>query len=336
MTGRSRYTLATMHLPYLNHNKSNTIRKVKPNLPVKILLVLTGILFSFAGLGKDLPAGEPVNYTPVTSTQKEAIAYIDKITQLAPSKHWPNIKPSLFLENIKSNIQQPLSIYPGQGTNFCGYGALTYLFLKDDPLGYAKLTLQLYNEGKAHFGRVSFNPSTAVKKEAGLLKYKGILDIHPAEQMWFLTLAGHFKGYLNIFNRKYDPGDEDRFWASVNYAKFNRMVKKLFNFKVVASGGDIFRPRVDDLYGYIAEKMRSGTVVLFINNRIVHKKNHVTLKLGVPTHFIVAERISRENDVITLVYWDYGGRTQLQLSAAFLKRIVFGITQVTKPVNDAE
>jgi hypothetical protein len=62
----------------------------------------------------------------------------------------------------------------------------------------------------------------------------------------------------------------------------------------------------------------------------VHKKNHVTIKLGVPTHFIVVEKISKENDTITLVYWDYGGRTLLQLSPAFFKRIVFGITYCTK------
>ncbi len=36
--------------------------------------------------------------------------------------------------------------------------------LFDDPLGYAKLLLQLYREGKASFGSVKFNLSDAVKK----------------------------------------------------------------------------------------------------------------------------------------------------------------------------
>ena len=81
--------------------------------------------------------------------------------------------------------------------------------------------------------------------------------------------------------------------------------------------------------------MKTGTVVLFINNRIVHKKDHVTLKLAVPTHFIVAEKIIKENDVITLMYWDYGHKTLLQMSPAFFKRIVFGITHLTKTGNDA-
>jgi hypothetical protein len=277
----------------------------------------------------------PVTDSLVTSTQQEAIAYMNKISTVERSKHWPNIKPALFLQNLKANIQQPILIYPGNGTNFCGYGALSYLFLRDDPLGYAKLLMQLYRDGTANFGRAVFKPSETIKKEAGRMKYKGILDIHPAEQMWFLTVADHFKGYVNIFNRNYDPGDENTFWASCNYAKFNRMVSTLLRYKTRARGADLMRPRIDGLYQFISERMQTGRVVLYLNNRILHKKNH-TLKLAIPTHFVVAEKISMENDVITLIYWDYGGRTQMQMSTAFFKRIIFGITHCTKIESDAD
>jgi hypothetical protein len=279
---------------------------------------------------KDSLSGSP------TSTQQQAIAYLQTVQVLQPSIHWPNIKPEHFLKNLKNNIADRLSPYPGKGTNFCGYGALTYLFLQDDPLGYARLLIQLYQDGKAGFGASFFNPSEAVKQEAGQLKYKGLLDINPAEQMWYLTLADHYKGYLNIFNRNYDAGDENLFWASVNYAKFNRMARMLLHYKSVAKGADLMRPKVGDLYNYISNQLSKSTVVLFINNRIVHKKDHITIKLGVPTHFIVLEKISRQNGVVTLVYWDYGHRTLMQLSEAFLKRIVFGITSFTKLESDAK
>lgn len=277
-----------------------------------------------------LPLKTSTNDTAVRSTQQEAIAFIDQLTVLAASPWWPKIKPALFLKNLKNNIHEPLSIYPGKGTNFCGYGALTYLFLQDDPLGYAKLLLDLFQNGTASFRNTFFDPSPAIKQQAGQLKYKGVLDINPAEQMWYLTLADHYKGYLNMFNRPYDPGDENQFWASVNFAKFNRMVSQLLNYKSQSKGADLMRPVITDLFTYISERMKTGTVALFINNRIVHKKNHVKLKLGVPTHFIIAEKISIENDVITLMYWDYGRKTQIQLSSAFFKRIVFGITYFTK------
>jgi hypothetical protein len=317
--------------------KSNlkALRKSLEGRSIKRYLFALVIFLYLPGQINAIPKNRSVRDTAVTSTQQQAIEFIDKINELGPSKYWPNIKPALFLQNLKTTIYKPISIYPGNGTNFCGYGALTYLLLLDDPLGYAKLLLQLYKEGSASFGDIHFNPSASVKKSAGLFRYKGILDIHPAEQMWFLSLADHFKGYLNFFNKKYEPGDEDKFWASVNYAKFNRMVRELLNYQVKAKGADLSRPKVGDLYKYISERMETGTVVLFINNRIVHKKNHVTIKLGVPTHFIVAEKISKENDVITMVYWDYGGKTQLQLSPDFFKRIVFGITYCTKKEIDA-
>lgn len=303
---------------------------------MKPVLLTLGIFLCTIQQGIAIPGYDPGKDPAVTSTQQQAIAFIDNIKELDSSVYWPNIRPVLFLKNVKANIHNTLSIYPGNGTNFCAYGALTYLFLQDDPLGYAKLLLELYREGKAVFRNIVFDPSAAVKKAAGQLKFKGILDIHPAEQMWFLTLAGHYKGYLNLFNRKYDPDDENKFWASCNYAKFNRMVRNLLHYKLKTRGSDLIRPRVGDQYEYISDKMETGTVVLFINNRIVHKKDHRTIKLGVPTHFIVAERISLANDVITLVYWDYGHKTLLQLSPAFFKRIVFGITYCTKKGTDAD
>lgn len=190
--------------------------------------------------------------------------------------------------------------------------------------------MQLYKEGTADQGRIHFAPSDAVKAEAGQMHYRGILDIKPAEQMWFLTLADHFKGYLNFFNKRYDPGDEETFWASVNYGKFNRMVKGLLRYHVTARGSDMIRPRIDNLYDYISSHLKEGQVVLYINNRIVHKKNHVKIKLAVPTHFIAVQEISMINDQITLIYWDYGGKTLMQLSPSFLNKITFGVSCCTK------
>lgn len=319
------------------------LRYMKWNLPLFIPrfraipgLLLTSCISLFLLLATDkLFARKAGHINPVTSTQKQALDFVENIQVLSASPHWPNINPASFLKNLKSNINDPIGIYPGRSTNFCGYGALTYLFLQDDPLGYATVLLQLYREGQATINNIRLNPSDAIKKEAGDLKYKGLLDTRPAEQLWYLTLADHYKGYLNFFNKKYDEGDENRFWASVNYAKFNRMTRQLLHYNSKAIGADLMRPRLNSLYDYISEKLKTGIVVLFINNRIVHKKDHIRLKLGVPTHFIVAEKISLQKDMITFVYWDYGRRTQLQVSTEFFKRIVFGITWFTKKRTDA-
>ena len=298
-----------------------TIHKNRPLIAICLIL---------AGKGYANPAGKSTEDPGYTSSFQSAILFIDKIDRLEASAYWPNIKPELFLQNLKINIHDPLGLYQGRGTNFCGYGAFSYLLLQDDPLGYVRLLLQLYQEGKAIYRTTVFEPSASVKRAAGTLRFKGLLDIRPAEQMWYLSLADHFKGYLNIFNRRYDPGDEDSFWASVNYAKFNRMIRTMLHYKVDARGADILHPRVGDLYTYIIKKLSSGKVVLYINNRIIHKKNHAKLKVGIPTHFIVLQQITITDNVITLIYWDYGGRTLMQLSPAFLKKITFGISYCTK------
>lgn len=306
-----------------------SIGRIIKSIPLYKSLITFAILGVFS-TGTIYAAGEKKQ----TSTREQADEFINKITRLDSSKLWPGINPGWFLKNVKTNIHHPVTVYPGDGTYFCAYSALTYLMLQDDPLGYAKFVLDLYKNGEAVYRETIYKPSPEVKKEAGLLNYKGIMDIHPADQMWYLTMADHFKGYLNLFNQIYDPGDENTFWASVNYAKFNRMAKKLLYYQVNAKGTDLFRPRIKDMYDYLTDKLSRGKVILYINNRIVHKKNHVKIKLAVPTHFIVLEKITRVGDTITLVYWDNGAKTLIQLSPAFLKRIVYGITAFTDPENE--
>lgn len=275
---------------------------------------------------------DPSDTTPV-STQHDALLFIEKITALKQSPYWLHVNPALFLKNIKENTYTPLAIYEGSNTNFCGYAALSFLPLHDDPLGYLKFMLQLYDSGKAYFGKVFINPPVEIMKAAGTLKFKGVLDIRPADQMWFLCLADHFKGYVNFFNKHYNPGDENTFWASVNYSKFNRMVRKLFNYNVDAIGWDLIHPHIDDLYEYITEKMKPGTTVLYLNNAYLYKKKHNMMRPGIPTHYVILLNLTSTNGLITITYWDYGFRSLRQITPLFFKKIVFGISQCTKKLS---
>lgn len=298
--------------------------------------ILLFVSFYFIAVATVFGKTDPNDTTPV-STQKDAITYIEKIKELNASIYWPHVDPQLFLQNVKNNIYKPLEIYEGSNTNFCGYAALSWLPLHDDPLGYAKFMLQIYKDGKAKLGKTFIKPSAEIMKAAGTLKFKGILDIRPADQLWFLSLADHFKGYVNFFDHHYNPGDENTFWASVNYAKFNRMVKKLFNYKVAANGFDLMHPWIDDLYNYISNKMKTGTTVLYLNNAYLYKKKHNTLRPAIPTHYVILLDIIKNNeDLITITYWDYGFRSLRQISPAFFKKIVFGISHCTKKISHDE
>ena len=297
-----------------------------------LLLVSIGLFFFYSPFS-----------TLAGSTREQALDYLERTKLPDSSAFWPNVKRHLFIENLKANIIAPLAIYQGSNTNFCGYAALSYLPLQNDPLLYTRFMLALYADGKASWGREKFTPSDEVLLAAGTLRFKGILDIRPADQMWFLILADHFRGYLNFFWRRFKPGAEDTFWAAVNYGKFNRMIRDLAGYHVEASGSDIFRPHFKDLYGHLTECLKTGTTYLYVNNTYLHKKNHNKgrFRNSFPTHFIVLTDIRRiegesnsEGDMVDIVYWDYGGRTLRQVSLRFLKKIIFGVSHCTPPIEN--
>jgi hypothetical protein len=269
------------------------------------------------------------------STREQALDLLNKTALPDSSVFWPNVRLPLFIENLKANIDFPLKIYQGSNTNFCGYAALSYLPLNEDPLAYTRFMLSLYKDGEATWNGVHFHPSPEIHQAAGTLRFKGILDIRPADQLWFLVLADHFRSYLNFFNRRFHPGYEDTFWAAVNYGKFNRMIRQLLHYKVESLGSDLIKPHFDDLYVDLKTILEEpGTTYLYVNNTYLHKKNHNKFKGSFPTHFIVLDdirRIAGEEDLVDIIYWDYGGRTLRQVSLRFLKKIIFGVTHCTPP-----
>ena len=264
------------------------------------------------------------------SNSVQALRYLNGIKKLEKSKFWPNVDPGQFLRNLKTFAVEPLAFYEGKATNFCAYSALTYIPLEHDPLGFSKFMVDLYRYGQAKMGNAVLSPGKAVREEAGLIKYKGPLDISPAGQMWFLSLADEFKGYLNWFNRNFQKGDENTFWASTNYAKFNRMLRKLFPVKINSKGSDLIKPSIKDLGQYMSDELKNGIVFVYLNNKKLYKKSHNRSLISTPTHYVmlVETRILADGNV-EFVYWDYGRKTLQQLSPSFLKNIVYGVTTTT-------
>ncbi len=264
------------------------------------------------------------------SMRQEATFYIESIGILPQSDYWRHVDPLEFTENLKRDIGQPLRIYEGKVTNFCSYAALTYIPFHYDPLGFVQFMVALYKNGKASLGKVDFEPGENVRNAAGLLKNKGVLDIAPANQIWFLCLADHFKGYLNIFNKQFDPGDENNLWAATNFSKFNRMIRQLFPMKVNTRGFDLLRPSIKNIVRYLEERLQTGTLFMYVNNRKLYKiKDNTASRVDVPTHFLVLLSMTRVNDKYRLTYWDYGRISVQELSASFIRKITFGVTHCT-------
>lgn len=308
-------------LPENPYKKYNAVKENRPGIWLLWLILFIPLI---------LPA-QTVNERhadPDLDTERaNAIAFLDSVGTLPTSQYWPNIDAALYMENLRSFAFYPLRFYEGKGTNFCAYSAITYIPLNYDPDGFARFMVQLYLTGEARMGSVKFKPSKAVREEAGLIKYKGALDINHAGQLWFLALADRFKGYLNIFNRHFDKGDENTLWASTNFAKFNRMIRRLFGYKVKARGSDIIRPWIKDSYDYLRDRIEKGPIFLYLNNRLLYKKKHEVTKMGIPTHYVLLLDIYKTTDgKINIIYWDYGKKTLQQVTPRLLKKIIYGIT----------
>lgn len=257
------------------------------------------------------------------------MVYLDSLGTIDKSAHWPSINPAFFLQNLKRNIEKPLFVYGGRNTNFCGYAALTYTCLNNEPLAYARFMMELYLHGRSHYRNVQFLPSAGIKTAVGQLIFKGELDINHADQLWFLVLADHFKGYINLLNRNYNPGDENRIWASTNLAKFNRMLKKMFHYELKSVGSDLIRPSISHPTTYLQEKMKGHEVYLYLNNTVLYRKKH-KIKSRIPTHYVVLTGIEEENGWVKLTYWDYGYKTLQQITPRVFKKILYGVTWCKK------
>ena len=260
--------------------------------------------------------------------QREALALLKGEDTVSASPFFPNVKPKLFFRNVRMNILFPGKINQGASTCFCGYAAMTHLLLKYNPRIYIKAVISLYRTGAASLKDKKLQPSEAVRRTAGTLKHKGELDVLHADQLWFLSLADQFKGYVNVVNQHYSPGDENSIWAGTNYGKFNRMLEDFTDHELTTAGSDFLRPFTNDFYDYITRQLQAGVVLLYVNGKFLSPHKMTLFKMRSPTHFIVLYNMRQAGDMIEIQYWDYGLRTQQLITQKRLRKLIFGITTI--------
>ncbi|MEN9571793.1 MAG: hypothetical protein RL172_3024 [Bacteroidota bacterium] len=261
---------------------------------------------------------------------KQAMQLLDNEDTTKASPVWPNIDARLFYANLRKNLLHPEKINQGKATNFCGYAAITHILIKYRPLVFTKAILALYHTGQASFPDKTLQPSERIRQAVGTLKRKGELDVLHADQLWFLTLAEEFKGYVNIFDHKYKPGDENAIWAATNFSKFNRMLRVLGGFKTKSAGSDLLRPFKSNFYDYITSQLQAGVVLMYINSKYLHPSKYTLFKLRAPTHFIVLYEMYKIDDMIEIKYWDYGLKTEQLITKKRLRKLIFGVTTITE------
>jgi len=70
-----------------------------------------------------------------------------------------------------------------------------------------------------------------------------------------------------------------------------------------------------------------------VNSKYLYPHKYAFFKLRAPTHFIVLYNLYKIGDMIEVQYWDYGLRTEQQITVKRLDKLIFGITTII-PVTD--
>lgn len=260
--------------------------------------------------------------------KQRALQRIDRAQSSRKSEYWPNMNPVLFYRNLRNNVDSPLYLNQGKPTYFCGYAALTHFMLLYDPEDYVARMIDLYTTGTTQVTDKTLNSSERIRKAAGTLYNKGVMDINHADQMWFMVLSENYKGYLNLRDKAFDPGDENTFWAATNFRKFNRMLRSLTGLEVHARGADLVGPVFLNYYRFCHTKNEEHTVLLYLNNKALYPNKFFRFILPTPTHFVVLYDIDRADGYNMLDYWDYGLRTKMKLRKRKFRKLVYGITYI--------
>ena len=87
----------------------------------------------------------------------------------------------VLIADAGANLLAPYRLYQGTNTNFCGYAALSWLPLHDDPLMYVRFLMTLYTDGHATWGAIQFNPMTLF--DPGPLNNPVIRSVHDLREI---------------------------------------------------------------------------------------------------------------------------------------------------------
>ena len=288
--------------------------------------VLTGLLLTFLSTDaacQPKPAQDP----PYRDRQQLALLLLSQMDTSQHSPLWPAIRAGALFRNLRENVLYPERVYQGHYTNFCAYAALTVLLARENPENYVRNVVELFTRGETSVNGKTIKPSASVRAVAGTLEGKGILNLNPADQLWFLAMADAYKAYLNL-DQQFHPGDENKPWAICTIGKFNRMARELGGFRIESWGTDLFRPINKSTTNFIQEQLRKGIVVLYVNSNYLHPLKFHVLMMRAPTHYIIVHDIRETDGMVELTYWDYGLKTVQQLSDERLHDMIFGIIRM--------
>ena len=234
--------------------------------------------------------------------------------------------------HIHYMLQHPELLCQTHYTDFCGFYAFTYCYIKEDQRGFEQFIKSLYNRGIATKGSnqylVTQEIAQAITKglKPDPKQNWGVLDgrlPNNIEMLYMLTLANIFS-FLPFYYKPYSNEahlENDAFWAGMTVASQERLFHE-FGFSTTVIGNDLVETAIfpfDDkerllLKNALAKKhtyicvlvnswkMIEGCTDSYPNNYTARPNPGFPLNSVVGTHWILLQSYSEQS----CKFWDYG------------------------------
>jgi len=243
-----------------------------------------------------------------------------------------------FLDNLSNNVANSESIHQGKGTNFCGPACFSsQTFVKNDPVGYVNVMLDLYNYGSANY----FNGKESVEltiSESTLANLNGVanegLAGNPADKMLLFSLSESFANYLNYVGRAlpFKQAQED-IDVGTTMGKFENMLGSFgYNFESIGGNTVFDQPTSGEALKFSTEQIVGNkSVVLFVSGPVLRRAEESSV-MG--THYISLKSIHTSGNLVQIKYWDYGqtaGYKEEEYTQEEFDNLVFGAVSIQNP-----
>lgn len=153
--------------------------------------------------------------------------------------------------------------------------------------------------------------------------------INELDQMLFMTLADHYKGYTNV-DLNYDPGNEEGLWAGGVLSKAVDVWND-FGFDVEVTGSDLgWVSTGENKINAVTEAMETNDVVLYVNSGKFKRDEGLN---ATATHYIHVESIEQVGGKYEITYWDYGATHQVTMDPTQFFWSVYGMIEIPR-TND--
>ncbi|OJJ17434.1 hypothetical protein BKI52_26545 [marine bacterium AO1-C] len=249
-----------------------------------------------------------------------------------------NVTPDELRRDIEARINNSLAVHQGEDTNFCWAAAITSILWEDDPRGLAAAVIDLYNDGIFNYESVVAKSTQEVRKAVDSYVFydnDGLTNV--VDQMLFMTLAeeDRYRGWINRFNRDYDPGDEGRIlrnWAGRTFKPIEKLYRH-FGYDLMSFGTDLGNDGNFDFYRASEKYIQSYHIILYVNAKQFKGMKQNSLHAS---HYLRLMGITeKQGENITLEYWDYGQSKPVTMSIEEFNDCVYGIFALNKPENNA-